>query len=155
MEQNANGLALVIHLESIADPSPSCLQDEKSPSVLSIIIHAPRGTAATSRRVIVSDSSGDLRVYAAKNGTLISTMQLDKPQTSHSMAKTGNVLAIGTGPDVSFVHASRADKVLSNCMGIVDTNIVSLAYDALIPSFLFAGLDSGEVIVFNTKYRAP
>ena len=151
--KNKNGLALVVNLESIADTPPSCYDGGKLPAVLGISLYAPRGNGVHARKVVVSDDTGAVRLYFAKNGTMMRSFDLQVPQTSNSIAKTGVTLAIGTGPDVSFVHASKADKVLSRCDGISGTTVVSVAYDVLIPSYLYAGLDNGDVLVFDTKFR--
>ncbi|GMI37969.1 hypothetical protein TrRE_jg13430, partial [Triparma retinervis] len=153
-KKNSNGIALVVHLESIADTPPSCYDGGKLPAVLGLSLYAPRGNGVNARKVVVSDDAGAVRLYFAKNGTMMRSFDLDVPQTSSSMAKTGVTLAIGTGSDVSFVHASKADKVLSRCDGISGTRVVSVAYDVLIPSYLYAGLDNGDVLVFDTKFRA-
>jgi len=152
--KNKNGFALVVNLESIGDLPPSCFDGGKLPAVKGISLYAPRGNGPNARKVVVSDDSGAVRLYFAKNGTMIRTLDIGEPQTSSSIAKTGVTLAIGAGDGVSFVHASKADKVLSRCEGITGTKVISVAYDVLIPSYLYAGLDNGDVLLFDTKFRA-
>ena len=99
-----------------------------------------------------SDDTGSLRLYHARNGTLARTLDLGAVQTSNT-AKSGASAALGIGSDIVFVSASKAEKIIQRCTGLAGTTVVSLAYDVLTPSFLIAGLDSGDVLVFNTKWR--
>ena len=152
-DPNANGIALVTMLESVGDPPEECsAPNAKLPKILDLSMHTPRGGGAgLSRKLLLADDQGGLRLYFSRNGTLHKTLDVGGPVTA--MAKSGPSVALGIGSDVVFVSASKPDKVTSRCVGIIDAAVSSLAYDVLTPGYLYAGLDNGDVIVFNTKHR--
>ena len=153
-EKNKNGYALVIRLENVGSLPEECTSEKNLPGVRSLAFYSPRGTSGNNRKLLCGDDTGNLRLYHARNGTIAKTLDLGAPQSSN-IAKTGASAAIGVGPDVVFLSASRADNIVQRCNGLAGTSVVSLAYDVLSPSYLVAGLDSGDVLVFNTKFRQP
>ena len=76
-------------------------------------MYSPRGTSGSNRKLLCSDDSGRIRLYNAKNGTLARSLDLEGSQTSNNIAKSGASAAVGVGPDVVFLSASKADKIIS------------------------------------------
>jgi hypothetical protein len=147
---NVHGYALVIMIESVGDTPPAITG--KLPEITDVFMHTPRGGGSgLSRKVLIADALGTVRLYFSRNGTL--TKSFDAGSEVTAMAKAGPSVALGVGPDVHFVSATKLDKVVSVCPGIIDTVITSLQYDVLTPSYLYAGLNTGDVLVFNTKHR--
>ena len=123
--------------------------------VSSVMFHSPRGTGASStRKIIASTPDGTLSIYHAKNGTHIKSFNLPPGYSSSPpIAKSGLTIAVGVGPDVLFINVVKFDKIVTTCTGVPGNDVLSLAFDALSPNFLYVGLTGGDVLVFNTKHR--
>ena len=110
-------------------------------------IHNWRGQG---KFVLAGDSAGALRLYA-RNGTLHRVVHQENGVLA--LRRSGaSTFAVPDGTDVAFLSASRFEFTSTRCKGVLSP-VVSLAYDVLVPSMLYAGLASGEIVVFNTKAK--
>ena len=136
------------------DSSKSTKSGQANSQITNMIVFSPRGGAQTvNRKIIVTDSSNNLRLHS-RNGTLIYLKSLPLPAST--LVKSGQNIAVGQGSSVKFFASGRRDinpAMQSSCEGIAGTSVMTLAFDALIPSYMYVGLDNGDVLAFSTKYR--
>jgi len=98
--------------------------------------------------LFVVGSEGTLVQYH-KNGTLANKMSAGAP--INAIARAGQYAVYSTGPDLNFLGMARfklSDTI--NCKGTM-SNVFSLASDVLSSGVVYAGLESGDVLVFSTR----
>ena len=152
------GLGMIVKKESAADvpkpDAPAHIYSTGAAANLSVDaqiqvmqIHNWRGQG---KFVLAGDSAGALRLYA-RNGTLHRVLHQENGVLA--LRRSGaSTFAVPDGTDVAFLSASRFEFTSTRCKGVLSP-VVSLAYDVLVPSMLYAGLASGEIVVFNTKAK--
>ncbi|CAM9130906.1 unnamed protein product, partial [Chrysoparadoxa australica] len=140
---STSGMAL--HLDEMAVVPPS------SSRITSLLVFYHRGR----RRSVVfaGDDSGGIGLLMS-NGTQLHSESSWQAGEVTAVARVGQTLAIGDGAQVRFFNTLKFEETPARtcrCGGAGAPNVTSVVFDTLLPGYLYAGMSSGEVLVFNTK----
>jgi WD40 repeat protein len=141
-----SGYAVVIRAASIQTPGAESDSATGSKDILSLEVYS----RARKKLVIAGSADGHVYVYQV-NGTHLKTF--DAPGKVRTMKRSGAMLAYNAGSNVHFILLSRLQESATVCQGAM-SSVTGLLFDTLSSSTLYAATSSGDVFVFNTKYKS-
>jgi hypothetical protein len=141
-----SGYAMVIRLASTQDPTGDDSGTDGSKAILAVEIYSRQ----RKKLVIAGSANGNIYVHQV-NGTHLKTFETSGPVVS--LRRSGAMLAYNAGANVNFILLSRLTESGTVCQGAMSV-VTGLLFDTISSSVLYAATASGDVFVFNTKYKA-
>jgi hypothetical protein len=129
-------------------------ESSKTPHYGSALYIFTKSNSPSGRHIYTGDNEGSIHVHNIE-GKHQNSVSVTPSQRVSGIQKGRVNLFVSSGNTISMLFSpSKLNKLPQTCLGPKE-NIVEMIVDPKNMNIIFAKLVTGEVVVFNVKYREP